>query len=63
MHPILESLKGTPNAWLVDLLFAFNRGDIDMFERLKPSWAQQVSLIYFLNLLDLISTNIFKLKG
>ncbi len=25
LHPILDSLIGTPNAWLRDLLFAFNR--------------------------------------
>lgn len=27
-HPILESLKDTENAWVVDLLKAFNSGDI-----------------------------------
>lgn len=42
MHPILDSLNNTPNRWLVDLLFAFNRGDLDKFETLKPLWTQQV---------------------
>jgi len=28
-HPILESLKGTENEWLMELLKAFNTGDIN----------------------------------
>ena len=28
LHPILDSLTNTPHAWLRDLLFAFNRGDL-----------------------------------
>jgi 26S proteasome regulatory subunit N9 len=28
VHPILESLKGTENEWLVELLKAFNSGNI-----------------------------------
>lgn len=27
-HPILQSLKDTENSWMIDLLNAFNRGDI-----------------------------------
>ncbi len=42
MHPILESLNGTPDSWLVDLLFAFNRGDLEKFESLKQSWGNLV---------------------
>lgn len=38
-HPIIESLKGTENQWLVDLLQAFNKGDIEKFERMKPQWS------------------------
>ncbi|KAB8532565.1 hypothetical protein FH972_025510 [Carpinus fangiana] len=34
LHPILDSLKGTPHAWLRELLFAFNRGDLRGFEAL-----------------------------
>lgn len=44
MHPILNSLNGTPNQWLVELLYAFNRGDMDKFESLKPLWTQQADL-------------------
>ncbi|XP_020279106.1 26S proteasome non-ATPase regulatory subunit 13 [Pseudomyrmex gracilis] len=43
-HPVLESLKGTPNAWLVDLLQAFNAGDIVALERLKPQWSKVADL-------------------
>lgn len=38
-HPILESLNGTENEWLVDLLRAFNFGDIIKFEQMKPKWS------------------------
>jgi 26S proteasome regulatory subunit N9 len=30
-HPILASLEGTPDAWLAELLAAFQTGDIDAF--------------------------------
>lgn len=39
-HPILESLKGTENEWLVDLLEAFNSGDITKFGAMKPTWSK-----------------------
>lgn len=38
-HPILDSLKGTENVWIVELLFAFNSGDINKFEAMKPQWS------------------------
>ena len=44
MHPILNSLTGTRDQWLVDLLFSFNRGDLDKFEALKTLWTQQADL-------------------
>jgi len=44
MHPILGSLNGTQNQWLVDLLYSFNRGDLDKFEQLKPVWSQLADL-------------------
>jgi len=44
MHPILMALNGTPNQWLVDILFAFNRGDLERFDALKPQWQQQADL-------------------
>ncbi|KAL1448145.1 hypothetical protein WDU94_012379, partial [Cyamophila willieti] len=38
-HPILDSLQETPNAWLVELLRAFNAGDIEKFELMRPQWS------------------------
>jgi 26S proteasome regulatory subunit N9 len=32
LHPILSSLLNTPHAWLRDLLFAFNRGDLAAYD-------------------------------
>ncbi|KAI9878458.1 MAG: 26S proteasome regulatory subunit [Pleopsidium flavum] len=32
LHPILDSLVRTPHAWLRDLLFAFNRGDLAAYD-------------------------------
>ncbi|XP_020710650.2 26S proteasome non-ATPase regulatory subunit 13 [Athalia rosae] len=43
-HPVLESLKGTPNGWLVDLLQAFNAGNIAALERTKPQWSKVADL-------------------
>ncbi|XP_055923679.1 26S proteasome non-ATPase regulatory subunit 13 [Eupeodes corollae] len=39
-HPILESLKGTENEWVVELLKAFNFGDIEKFNSMKPVWSK-----------------------
>lgn len=39
MHPILDSLTNTSNYWLVELLNAFNNGDITKFAKMKPQWA------------------------
>lgn len=35
LHPILNSLTNTPHAWLRDLLFAFNRGDLHAYQILQ----------------------------
>ncbi|XP_018321625.1 26S proteasome non-ATPase regulatory subunit 13 [Agrilus planipennis] len=43
-HPVLESLKETENAWLVELLYAFNAGDINKFENMKPQWSTVADL-------------------
>ncbi|KAL1964015.1 hypothetical protein VTN77DRAFT_7561 [Rasamsonia byssochlamydoides] len=32
LHPVLDSLTETPHAWLRDLLFAFNRGDLTAYD-------------------------------
>lgn len=60
-HPILESLKGTENEWLVELLQAFNCGDINKFEAMKTKWgaipdllAQEVKLRKKISLLCLM---------
>lgn len=44
MHPILTALNGTRDQWLVDLLYAFNRGDLEKFDSYKQFWAQQADL-------------------
>ncbi|KAK7869786.1 hypothetical protein R5R35_008317 [Gryllus longicercus] len=38
-HPVLETLNTTDKAWLVELLYAFNSGDISLFDKMKPQWA------------------------
>ncbi|XP_066584466.1 26S proteasome non-ATPase regulatory subunit 13-like [Prorops nasuta] len=43
-HPVLESLNGTPNSWLIDLLRTFNAGDISALESLKPQWSKVADL-------------------
>lgn len=43
-HDILESLRSGEKAWLVDLLYAFNSGDMKKFDSLKPQWATQPDL-------------------
>ena len=44
-HPIIDSLKGTENEWLIALLHAFNNGDINKFEQMKPQWSQIPDLL------------------
>ncbi|XP_065910124.1 26S proteasome non-ATPase regulatory subunit 13-like [Dysidea avara] len=44
-HDILDSLKGTEKQWVVELLFAFNTGDLEKFESLRPKWSQQPDLV------------------
>ncbi|XP_014294810.1 26S proteasome non-ATPase regulatory subunit 13 [Halyomorpha halys] len=44
-HPVLDSLKGTSNAWIIDLLSAFNSGDIAKFELMKPKWSEIPDLL------------------
>jgi 26S proteasome regulatory subunit N9 len=43
-HPVLEKLKSTDKAWLVELLSAFNTGDIALFEMMKPQWSSIADL-------------------
>lgn len=44
LHPILSSLTDTPHAWLRELLFAFNRGDLAAYHRLSGHIAQSAPL-------------------
>uniref|UniRef100_A0A1A9X2C9 26S proteasome non-ATPase regulatory subunit 13 n=1 Tax=Glossina brevipalpis TaxID=37001 RepID=A0A1A9X2C9_9MUSC len=44
-HPILVSLNGTQNEWLINLLKAFNTGDIKKFNEMKPTWAKIPDLL------------------
>lgn len=43
-HPVLNALNGTPNEWLVQLLMAFNSGDVGTYEKLRTSWQKQPDL-------------------
>ncbi|KAH3734459.1 26S proteasome non-ATPase regulatory subunit 13-like [Dreissena polymorpha] len=43
-HPILESLRSTDRDWVVQLLYAFNSGNISKFDELKKFWGQQPDL-------------------
>jgi len=43
-HDILAALTGGDKEWLVQLLYAFNSGDIDKFNSLKAKWSSQVDL-------------------
>ncbi|PVD29250.1 hypothetical protein C0Q70_11847 [Pomacea canaliculata] len=43
-HDVLLSLKNSDKEWLVDLLYAFNSGNISKFDDLKKYWASQADL-------------------
>jgi 26S proteasome regulatory subunit N9 len=40
-HPILDTLRDTDKQWLVDLLYAFNSGNVNSFESTKPMWSSK----------------------
>ncbi|KAJ7074388.1 hypothetical protein C8F01DRAFT_1100341 [Mycena amicta] len=44
MHPILDSLDGTPHEWIKKLLFTFNEGNIGKFEALAPLFPKEAIL-------------------
>ncbi|KAG8630513.1 hypothetical protein KVT40_002132 [Elsinoe batatas] len=52
LHPILDSLQNTKDAWLRDLLLAFNRGDLGAYNILEANksnndlLAQHASFLY-----------------
>ncbi|MCP9261346.1 26S proteasome non-ATPase regulatory subunit 13 [Dirofilaria immitis] len=39
-HPILKSLEGTREKWIIDLLYAFNSGDLNKFNEYRAQWAE-----------------------
>ncbi|EJD73702.1 hypothetical protein LOAG_18889 [Loa loa] len=39
-HPILKSLEGTREKWIIDVLYAFNAGDLKKFYEYRPQWAE-----------------------
>ncbi|VDM08517.1 unnamed protein product [Wuchereria bancrofti] len=39
-HPILKSLEGTREKWIIDVLYAFNAGDLNKFNEYRPQWAE-----------------------
>ena len=53
-HPVLDSLKNTPRQWLIDLLYAFNSGDIAKMNELKQYWSSQV--YFFVEMFDTVSS-------
>ena len=48
LHPILNELNNTPNAWLSKLLFSMNSGDLDAFNKLSPQLSSIVIPLYIL---------------
>jgi len=43
-HEVLQALEGTDEHWLVDLLIAFNTGNIEEFRQLESKWKTQNDL-------------------
>jgi len=43
-HPVLSSLNNSSRQWLVDLLYAFNAGNIEKFNQLSVQWKKQLDL-------------------
>lgn len=43
-HPILKFLEKSDDQWLVDLLRAFNSGNVSKFHSMKPKWGAQADL-------------------
>ncbi|KAG8529279.1 uncharacterized protein KY384_005914 [Bacidia gigantensis] len=41
LHPLLSTLKSTPHAWLRDVLYAFNKGDLAAYDALKGNFTRE----------------------
>ena len=59
-HDILASLQNTPNSWLVDLLQAFNSGNINLFQSTASQWQTQADLKVPFNFVKPPSNYFFK---
>lgn len=44
-HPVIESLQGTENQWLGDIINAFNTGDIPKWKQLQQSEAPKLNSV------------------
>lgn len=51
LHPILSTLSSTSHAWLRDVLFAFNKGDLTAYESLKVKFSKEPLLEQYQNFL------------
>eukprot|EP01100_Stratorugosa_tubuloviscum_P000810 TRINITY_DN117_c5_g1_i1.p1 TRINITY_DN117_c5_g1~~TRINITY_DN117_c5_g1_i1.p1 ORF type:complete len:389 (+),score=187.95 TRINITY_DN117_c5_g1_i1:39-1205(+) len=57
-HQILSSLNNTQYSWLIDLLNAFNNGDLARYELLKQQFQNYFNQPPFVNKLDLLQQKI-----
>ncbi|KAI6184295.1 26S proteasome non-ATPase regulatory subunit 13 [Aphelenchoides bicaudatus] len=44
-HPVLKSLENTPEEWLVNVLFAFNSGNLLKFRENEKHWSQWPDIV------------------
>jgi len=44
-HPLIESLQGTENQWLADIIYAFNTGNITKWKELQNEYASKLNSI------------------
>lgn len=66
LHPILDSLTGTPHAWLRELLFSFNRGDLGAYDILAANMdknsllAEHKKFLYMKISLSVLTETVFR---
>jgi len=44
-HPVIESLQGTDNQWLADIIYAFNTGNITKWNELQNNYKHKIESI------------------
>ena len=54
-HPVLESLKGTPHGWLIELLYAFNSGMFYPFNTMYSSSSYMYTVFHIVYTMQLFS--------